>query len=178
MKHMKQKHRSRPPDLLAGIFSLCMKERDQRKRRSLTLGCICCTHNEGLSRSRARSLACDTFAGRLIHCSCIVRYICHTLCVRYAAIVGQAWLSCIRWPPRIRWDVAQSRDRNPVRNCAAYSNHHCRIQKAARPDLRDRCFIGMIQNKHKRWRLNVWAVRTSSLGMAAVAFEHFPALHI
>ena len=165
MKHMKQKHRSRPPDLLAGIFSLCMKERDQRKRRSLTLGCICCTHNEGLSRSRARSLACDTFAGGLIHCSCIVRYICHTLCVRYAAIVGQAWLSCIRWPPRIRWDVAQSRDRNPVRNCAAYSNHHCRIQKAARPDLRDSCvsleYFRISIKDGVGPRLNVWAVRTS-----------------
>ena len=91
-----------------------------------------CTTMKG---SRARSLACDTFAGCLIHCSCIgaihivcdtysmIHIVCDTYCVWYrASIVGQTWLSCIRWPVRIRWGVAQSRDRNPVRNCGAHSN--------------------------------------------------------
>ena len=78
-----------------------------------------------------RSLARDTFAGCAIHCLGIVSYVhlqsmcwvwIYSMCstrVRYAAIVGQTWLSCIRRPPWIRWLVPLSLDRNPVRNCPA-----------------------------------------------------------
>ena len=68
---MKQKHSPGPWDLLARIFSLCMKERDQGKEAFKDLSCSWCTHNEGTS-GRDLWLAIhlrDAWYIALLHCA-------------------------------------------------------------------------------------------------------------
>ena len=193
MKQEQQRPRleeTRPPCLM--VFSTRVHER-KRSRGFKVLSCI------SLHQAKVccwRSLARDTFAGCAIHCLGIVRYVhLHNVCwvliysmcstrVRYAAIVSQTWLSCIRRPPWIRWLVPLSLDRNPVRNCPAMDA----------PTIVTRCkswtnntaamaisVWSAVVCKEKRNLENiwlVWTVRTSGPWNGAVVFEHFPELHI